>query len=377
MMVIAVLYNSVFAQLANSVTQSSDLLNHNNSAGGYFLTVVFGVFFSASIFWWRREKSKEETLERRSSLIKGRSKNGNGHKLSRQSPKDDGEKTQTAVNADVASWIQNNIENNKQTESERQERLGRPVNPEAYAFGKAALVFQLPPSPSPLVPLPMSNEQTLLNAIRQMQPFNASEEERESAINVLVNFKSSNSVEALTQVAHYDESARLRIEALCGLGEFDHESVFEPILLACADPAREVRAAAAKMYARLSVNRAEAYTRIVESKDPERLRLASMACIDAGLAKHLLTRLSHHDKQQVNDAFAMVRLLIAAGHFELIIDVIKDPQDVKAGLIMLKALQAIKPVKMTPALYHLTTLNDISPDIRKAINELIATLSTS
>ncbi len=373
---IAVFDKSVFAQLASSVTQSSNILNHNNFTDRYFFVFSFGLFFCASIFWWRREKSREETLERRSSLLKGKAKKGNEPKLSSQKAKSAGDKTETEANADVASWIQNKFENSNQTGGELQETLRKTNHQGSLVLEKITPDFQLPPSPSPLVPLPISKDEALLDAIKQIQPFNASEEERESAISVLISFKSSNSVEALTQVAHYDESARLRIAALCGLGEFDHESVFEPVLLTCADPAREVRASAAKNYARLSVNRAEAYTRIVESKDSERLRLASMVCIDAGLAKHLLTRLSHLDRQQVNDAFAMVRLLAAAGQFNLITDAINNPQDIKAGLIMIKALQVIKPIRMLPALYHLTTLTDVSPEIKKALNEIIEEMST-
>lgn len=370
----AILDKSVFAQLASSVTQSSNLLNQNNSASEYFLIFTFGAFFCASIFWWRREKSKEETLDRRSSLIKGKVKKGNEQNLPHRNPKSAGDRIETEVNADVATWIQNNIENSKQDGNGHSGMSRRPINPESFALGKAALVFQLPPSPDPIVPLPVSDDKTLIEAIEKIKPFNATEDERETAISVLVNYKSRNSVEALTQVAHYDESARLRIAALSGLGEFNHESVFEPVLLTCADPAREVRAAAARTYARLSVNRAEAYTRIVESEDPERLRLASMVCIDSGLAQNTLARLAHHDKQQADDAFAMVRLLSAAGHFALITEVISN-KDVKAGLVMVKALQVIKPMKMVPALYHLTTVNEIAPEVRKALSELVAELS--
>ena len=375
--VFAMLNNSVFAHLASSVSQFSNSSNQNNFTTGYVLILVFGAFFCASIFWWRREKSKDEILERRSSLIKGKAKNGNERKLRPQSTKIGNERNETEVSADVATWIQNNIDNNKQSSDARQERLRRSINPAALALGKSALVFQLPPSPSPIVPLPISNDKSLLDAIEQIQHFNAAEENREAALSILIAFKSGNAVEALTQVAHYDESSRLRIIALSGLGEFDHESVFEPVLLTCADPAREVRAAAARTFARLSVNRAEAYTRIVESEDPERLRLASMVCIDAGLAKHSLSRLAHHDSQQANDAFAMMRLLVAAGQFAPITEAISNSQDDKASLIMIKALQVVKPSKMIPALYNLTTVNGVSAEVKRALGELVAELSTS
>ncbi|MEO6051318.1 MAG: hypothetical protein ABIP78_08305 [Pyrinomonadaceae bacterium] len=71
-------------------------------------------------------------------------------------------------------------------------------------------------------------------------------------------FRTRNSVEALSQIALYDLSSNLRSKAVATLTDFDHESVFEAILLACADPTREVRAASARGVFRLNFDRADA-----------------------------------------------------------------------------------------------------------------------
>lgn len=68
-----------------------------------------------------------------------------------------------------------------------------------------------------------------------------------------------------------DLSSNLASKAVATLTDFDHESVFEAILLACADPTREVRAAAARGLFRLNFDRADAWKRIIESNDEFRI----------------------------------------------------------------------------------------------------------
>ena len=99
----------------------------------------------------------------------------------------------------------------------------------------------------PFAPLSISNDEDLMSAIEQAHDeFEEDEEIRDLAVRILTRFKTRNSVEALSQVALYDLSSNLRSKAVAVLTDFDHESVFETILLCCADPTREVRAAAAR-----------------------------------------------------------------------------------------------------------------------------------
>ncbi len=87
----------------------------------------------------------------------------------------------------------------------------------------------------PFTPLLISNDPALMSAIEQTNDeLEEDEAVREIALRILNAFKTRNSVEALAQIALYDLSSNLRLRALTILSDFDHESVFEIILLACA-----------------------------------------------------------------------------------------------------------------------------------------------
>ena len=133
-------------------------------------------------------------------------------------------------------------------------------------------------------PLSISNDDALMSAVEQTQDeYEEDEQVRELAVRILARFKTRNSVEALSQVALYDLSSNLRSKAVSILADFDHESVFETILLCCADPTREVRAAAARGLFRLSFDRADAWSRIAETEDEFRMRQAARAATEADL----------------------------------------------------------------------------------------------
>ena len=106
-------------------------------------------------------------------------------------------------------------------------------------------------------PLPLSTDEALLSAIEQTnEECDEDEAMRELAVRILAAFRMRNSVDALSQIALYDLSSNLRSRAVAALTDLDHETVFEAILLACADPTREVRAAAARGLFRLNFDRA-------------------------------------------------------------------------------------------------------------------------
>ncbi len=115
----------------------------------------------------------------------------------------------------------------------------------------------------PFEPLSLSNDQALMSAIEQVQDeYEEDESVRDLALRILAAFKTRNSVESLTQIALYDLSSNLRSKAVTTLTEFDHESCFEPILLACADPTRGGRGAAARGLFRLYFDRAGVWRRV-------------------------------------------------------------------------------------------------------------------
>lgn len=221
-------------------------------------------------------------------------------------------------------------------------------------------------------PLPISNDEALLSAIEQVQDeYEEDEEVRELAVKILARFKTRNSVEALSQVALYDLSSNLRSKAVSILADFDHESVFETILLACADPTREVRAAAARGLFRLSFNRADSWKRIVETNDEFRIRQAARAAMEADLVRRSLERLIHQDYKIAYEAFTLLSLMIKAGETEEIFELISKSQDDNLKLGFLHVLEIVGDERILPKLQEMLESSGNSEDLRDKINEVI------
>lgn len=189
-------------------------------------------------------------------------------------------------------------------------------------------------------PLEISDDPSLLTAIEQAnEEFEEDESFRELAVRILAAFRTRNSIDALAQIALYDLSSNLRSKAVTTLADFDHESVFETILLACADPTREVRAAAARGLFRLSFDRAHAWKRILEANDEFRMSHAARAAIEAGIVGKSLDRLVHEDLKIAYEAFALVSLLIKAGETDAIFEAISDHKDERVKYALLHVLK--------------------------------------
>ncbi|MBV6495028.1 MAG: HEAT repeat domain-containing protein [Acidobacteria bacterium ACB1] len=195
----------------------------------------------------------------------------------------------------------------------------------------------------PFDKLPVGYDPDLLSAVDQAHDENEEEEAfRELAVKILAKFKTRNAVEGLSQMALYDLSANIRSKAVTALAEFDHESVFETILLACADPTREVRAAAARGLFRLSFDRAEAWKRIINTDDKFRISMAAKAAIESDILRKSIDRLIHQDMKIAYETFALVALVLKAGEVQPIIDVFKATKDdrVRLALIHVAAVVA-------------------------------------
>jgi hypothetical protein len=206
----------------------------------------------------------------------------------------------------------------------------------------------------PFTPLPISNEDSLLNAIEQShEEFEEDKDIREVALKVLAAFKTRNSVEAISQIALYDLSSNLRSQAVSILAEFDHESVFETLLLACADPTREVRAAAARGLINLSFDRADAWRRIAETDEKGRICQAARAAIAGDLVGRSLERLTHRDIKYAAEAFAIVALLIKAGEIEEIFHALENHRDRNVKKAILHAIKITADAQALSRL-HLT-----------------------
>jgi hypothetical protein len=184
-------------------------------------------------------------------------------------------------------------------------------------------------------------------------------------------FRNRNSVEALSQVALYDLSSSLRVKSLMTLSEFDHESVFEPILLACADPTREVRAAAARCLTKLSFNRADAWARITELKDTWRLKQCAKAAVESGLVERSFDRLTHNDYKHVYEAFALIALLIKADETELVLDKLENHPDMNVRMAILHIIKVLDAKNTVPNLYKLAVKPELSHEFSDALEETI------
>lgn len=227
----------------------------------------------------------------------------------------------------------------------------------------------------PFEQLPLSSDAALISAIEQTQDeFEEDETVRELAVRILNAFKTRNSVEALSQVALYDLSSALRSKAVTILSDFDHESVFSSILLACADPTREVRAAAARGLTRLSCDRADAWTRIIETEEEGRMVQAARAAIEGDMVERTFSRLVHPDRKFAYEGFTLLALLIKANETKTIFKSLENHEDMKVRRAILHVIKVTKNQKALKELYALLERGalplEMQEEVDKAIEEI-------
>ncbi len=224
----------------------------------------------------------------------------------------------------------------------------------------------------PFAPLSISSDEDLMSAIEQAHDeYEEDEEIRDLAVRILTRFKSRNSVEALSQVALYDLSSNLRSKAVSVLTDFDHESVFETILLCCADPTREVRAAAARGLFRLSFDRADAWSRIAETGDEFRMRQAVLSAKEADLVKRSFDRLVHQDQKIAYEAVTLLALMLKAGETEAIFKAVETHPDSNVKLALLHVVGLAKEEETLVFLYEILEKSTISKELKNKIDEVI------
>ncbi len=224
----------------------------------------------------------------------------------------------------------------------------------------------------PFAPLSISNDDALMSAIEQTHDeFEEDEEIRDLAVRILKRFRTRNSVESLSQVALYDLSSNLRSKAVTILADFDHESVFETILLCCADPTREVRAAAARGLFRLNFDRSDAWTRIAETGDEFRMSQATRSAIEADLLTRSFDRLTHQDQKIAYEAVALLSLMIRAGETEQIFKAIETHNDSHVRLALVHVIGLAKEESTVSNLYEILEKSTISKELKDKIDEVI------
>jgi hypothetical protein len=221
-------------------------------------------------------------------------------------------------------------------------------------------------------PLPLSNDPALLSAVEQThEEYEDDEAVREIALRILAAFKARNSVDALYQLALYDLSSNLRSKAVTVLTDFDHETVFEAILLACADPTREVRAAAARGLFRLNFDRAGAWTRIVETKDDFRMSHAARAAVESGIVLKSFDRLVHEDMKISYEAFCLVALLIKSGEDDEIFKAIREHKDERVKFALLHVIKSIGDERSLTGLTRVYKENRCSKDVMDRVCDVV------
>jgi hypothetical protein len=231
--------------------------------------------------------------------------------------------------------------------------------------------LKIPPA-RPFAPLTLSNDEALMSAIEQThEEFEDDEEIRELSVRILAVFKTRNSVEALSEVALYDLSSNLRSKAVTVLSEFDHESVFETILLACADPTREVKAAAARALFRLSFDRANAWTRLAESEEEGRMRQVARAAIEADLVVRSLDRLVHEDLNIAQEAAAFTALMIKSGETKEIFNALVKHKKINVRKAILHIIKITKDQKALDGLYSLLEQNNLPLELQEEVDKTI------
>lgn len=355
----------------NSIHAQNPALKNNEEDYTWWYITLFGLIAALSVtvlIWLKKKKSAPQDKIEKQSL----ENNSYDDSLSFDADKELEwlRKNRKAVSSRKKAASRNSLQKNASPDAVKNNRVEEiPVPLNIELLNDIALpIFdfkQIEPA-AKVEPLPLSNEESLLNAIEQSQDeYEEDEEVREVALRILAAFRTRNSVESLSQVAAYDLSSALRSKAVSTLSEFDHESVFEGVLLACADPTREVRAAAARAFSRLTFDRADAWVRIIETNEPGRMIHASRAAIEGGFVERSFDRLTHRDKKLAYEAFALVALLIKAGEVQQILDTLNTYRDLQVKRAIVHVLSVVKNETAISILTNLIENKETPEDLRK------------
>jgi HEAT repeat protein len=172
-------------------------------------------------------------------------------------------------------------------------------------------------------------------------------------------------------LAAVDPEPAVRAVAVASLGAIDHESVFSSVLVALADEARDVRAAAARAVSRLSFDRADAYARVIELSDAQELSDVACACIKTGMAAQALDRLTSDDRRQAYEAFSLLSLLAKANQSQPILDVIEKHADLNTCAVAIQLLRLSGHPEIATHLRQLAVRDGMPEDLRTSLMEVV------
>lgn len=214
-----------------------------------------------------------------------------------------------------------------------------------------------------------SDDDVLVDTLAMLQSIDA--DARALAAQTLAIYRVQRSVSALKLMAANDPEPAVRAVAVASLGAIDHESVFSAVLVALADEARDVRAAAARAVSRLSFDRADAYARVIEMSDAQELSDVACACIKTGMAAQALDRLNSDDRRQAYEAFSLLSLLAKADQYQPILDVIEKHADVKTCTVAIQLLGLSGHPEMASKLRQLAVRDGMPEKLRTELVEVV------
>lgn len=212
-------------------------------------------------------------------------------------------------------------------------------------------------------------DQELTETLARLQETDV--EARASAVRRLAQFQVQRSVEALAVIAANDPEATVRGAAVTSLSEIDHESVFAPVIMAFADEAREVRAAAARSLSRMNFDRGEAYTRLIETADEETLRKVAQACTKAGMVTQAIDRLISEDRRLAYESFSLLSLLAKSWVTEPLVETICNHSEVNIRLAVVRLLGASGHPEVSTLLRQLAVRDGLPEKVRSALLEVV------
>jgi hypothetical protein len=231
--------------------------------------------------------------------------------------------------------------------------------------GPIIMVEALSPAPEVSPIEDFTDDDVFLDALDQLQ--DEDPEARVLAVRVLGQFVSRNAVSALSFAAGNDPESSVRASAVASLGMLGHESVFPAVLAACADPAPDVRLAAARTLSDLKFSRAEAYSRMIEEGDPEMLRKAVAACQQTGMTARAFDRLASPDSRQSYEAFAILSLLVKAGETKPLFNAIAQHPAENIRLAAVKLLRSSKIPGIFGQMSIMADASALTPRVRAAL----------
>jgi hypothetical protein len=229
---------------------------------------------------------------------------------------------------------------------------------------------------SPLESLPEgSDDERFALALSSLKSIDI--DERSQALKTLVQFRVQSSVNVISQVALHDFEPGIRSQAIACLGSIDHESVFITVLSGMADEAREVRAAAARSLNRLSLDRADAYVRVIATGEGETISNVAKACIQSGIVSQNLDRLTDTDHRQAYETFALICLLTNAKMNEPVLNAIAAHPRTDVRLKLVHFLACTAHPGAINQLRELAVSDGVSEPVKTAILEAMYKLDLS